>query len=115
MSEALHPCLNCGVCCEHFRVEFSVYELRSMGGTVPDELAHEVHGNRWRMNGTERRPVRCTALTGRCGEQVACSIYEQRSSTCREFEMGTDRCNAARLAHGLPALDDGARILLAAA
>lgn len=115
MSEALHPCLNCGVCCEHFRVEFSVYELRSMGGTVPDELAHGVHGNRWRMNGTERRPVRCTALTGRCGEQVACSIYEQRSSTCREFEMGTDRCNAARLAHGLPALDDGARIWLAAA
>jgi hypothetical protein len=29
--------------------------------------------------------------------------------------MGTDRCNHARLAHGLPALDESARIWLAAA
>ena len=70
MSQSLHPCVTCGVCCTNYRVEFSVYELQSMGGTVPDHLAHEAGGNRARMNGTERRPVRCTALTGRCGEQV---------------------------------------------
>mgnify|MGYP006974789386 CR=1 FL=1 len=64
MSESVHPCLNCGACCQNYRVEFSIYELQSMGGTVPDELAHEVpgKGNRARMNGTERHPVRCVAL-----------------------------------------------------
>lgn len=115
MSDTQHPCMRCGACCANFRVEFSVYEMQSMGGLVPDGLAHEVHGNRWRMNGTERRPVRCVALEGRCGEQVACGIYAQRSSTCRDFEMGTDRCNDARRAHGLPALDESARIWPAAA
>lgn len=61
-STDIHPCLTCGVCCQNYRVEFSVYELRSMGGTVPDELAHEAGSNRARMNGTQYRPVRCAAL-----------------------------------------------------
>jgi len=105
MSESQHPCLTCGACCHEYRVEFPVYELQSMGGSVPDALAHEVHGNRWRMDGTERHPVRCVALIGRCGKQSICSIYERRPSTCQQFEMGTERCNAARLRHGLPPLD----------
>lgn len=115
MPDSLHPCMTCGACCANFRVEFAVYELRSMGGSVPDELAHEVHGNRWRMNGTDRRPVRCVALNGRCGEAVGCGIYAQRSSTCREFEMGTGRCNDARQALGLPALDERAQVWQVAA
>jgi len=71
----------------------------------PDALAHEVNGNRWRMNGTGQRPVRCVALVGRCGEQSVCSIYAQRSSTCRSFEMGSERCSETRQRHGLPPLD----------
>lgn len=105
MSEAIHPCLNCGVCCETYRVEFSVYELHSQGGCVPDDLAHAISGNRWRMNGTDYHPVRCEALSGQCGQQVACSIYEQRSSTCRNFEMGSERCNQARARHALAPID----------
>lgn len=105
MPEPLHPCLTCGACCHEYRVEFPVYELQSMGGSVPDALAHEVNGNRWRMNGTGQRPVRCVALVGRCGEQSVCSIYAQRSSTCRSFEMGSERCSEARQRHGLPPLD----------
>ena len=76
-----------------------------MGGSVPDALAHEVHGNRWRMDGTERHPVRCVALTGRCGKQSICSIYERRPSTCDQFQMGAERCNEKIHArHGLPPL-----------
>ena len=104
MSETLHPCLTCGACCHHYRVEFSVYELASMGGSVPDALAHEVSGNRWRMNGTAARPVRCVALSGLCGQESICSIYEARPSACRAFEMGSERCAQARAAHGLPGL-----------
>ena len=104
-NDATHPCLTCGACCHQYRVEFSVYELASAGASVPDALAHEVSGNRWRMNGTAQHPVRCTALIGRCGEQSICSIYEQRPSACRSFAMGDERCAQARQAHGLAPVD----------
>ena len=102
-----HPCVVCGACCHQYRVEFSVYELQSMGGSVPDALAHEVSGNRWRMNGTDKHPVRCVALVGRCGKQSLCSIYEQRPTPCRQFAMGDERCASARQHHGLPPLPAG--------
>jgi Fe-S-cluster containining protein len=54
------------------------------------------------MKGTEQKPVRCTALVGEVGKQVGCNIYEQRSSTCREFEAGSEDCAKARKIHGLP-------------
>jgi len=49
--------------------------------------------------------VHCIALTGEVGREVRCSIYEQRSSTCREFEAGSETCVKARKIHGLPELD----------
>lgn len=63
-----------------------------MGGTVPDELAHEVpgKGNRARMNGTERHPVRCVALRElpEVGEGcMGCGIYEQRPSPAATFRL----------------------------
>lgn len=54
------------------------------------------------MRGTESQPVRCVALQGELGKQVGCSIYAQRSSTCREFTLGEERCNQARGELGLP-------------
>jgi len=59
------------------------------------------------MKGTESNPVRCTALTGVVGEQVSCSIYENRSSTCREFDIldesgnANEACTLARAHYGL--------------
>src|SRR5574344_2824358 len=107
----LHPCLHCGVCCQNYRVEFSIYELQSMGGTVPDELAHEVpnKGNRARMNGTDKFPVRCVALTElpHLGEGcVGCGIYEQRSRPCREFPFASYGCHDTRAKFGLPQLTE---------
>ena len=111
MSESVHPCLNCGACCQNYRVEFSIYDLQSMGGTVPDELAHEVpgKGNRARMNGTERHPVRCAALRelpevgAGC---IGCGIYEQRSRPCRDFPFASYGCHDTREKFGLSALSD---------
>jgi len=102
----MSACTSCGACCASFRVDFAVYELQSMGGTVPDGLAVEVNGSTCRMRGTDHVPIRCAALTGRVGEQVACGIYEWRSSPCREFAEGDYACNKARARHGLPSLDD---------
>ena len=106
-ADTTHPCLTCGACCVNFRVDFAVYELQAMGGTVPDDLAVEVNGSKCRMRGTDQVPIRCVALTGTVGEQVACGIYASRPSPCREFEAGDYACNKARLRHGLPPLQEG--------
>ncbi|PBJ19741.1 Flagellin N-methylase [Pseudomonas sp. ACN8] len=109
MSEA-SPCLNCGACCSHFRVSFFWGECASSGGTVPDELVEQISPSRVAMLGTGCKPVRCTSLVGDVGSTVQCSIYEKRSSTCREFDaswvdgLANPDCDAARAAFGLPAL-----------
>lgn len=74
------------------------------GGSVPSDLAHEVNGNTWRMNGTDAVPIRCAALTGTVGEQVGCSIYALRPAPCHALEEGSDACHRARNKLGLPAL-----------
>ena len=51
-----------------YRVDFSIYELSSSGGSVPDSLAVEVNGHLCRMRGTDHQPVRCVALGGKLGE-----------------------------------------------
>ena len=109
MSADIHPCLTCGVCCPNYRVEFSIYELQSMGGTVPDEMAHEVHnnGNRARMNDTDKFPVRCDALTElpHLGEAcIGCGIYEPRSGPCRDSPFASYSCHGTPPKSGLPSL-----------
>jgi Fe-S-cluster containining protein len=101
---SVSACTHCGACCACFRVDFSVYETDIEGGSVPSGMATEVNGNTWRMNGTELVPIRCTALTGKVGDWVGCSIYESRPSPCREFAEGSDACSRARSKHGLPKL-----------
>lgn len=88
-------------------MDFAVYEMQAMGGTVPDSLAVEVNGSTCRMRGTEQVPIRCVALTGEVGENVACGIYAQRPSPCREFTAGDYACNKARARHWLPPLKEG--------
>ena len=109
MSET-NPCLNCGACCGYFRVSFFWGECVSAGGLVPDEAVVQISPSRVAMIGTDSKPCRCTALSGEVGQQVACTLYAQRSSTCREFEASWEHgepnpsCDAARAAYGLPAL-----------
>ena len=95
-------CLTCGACCAAFRVDFSVHELQSHGGPVPDGLAVTVTEHTCRLRGCDHQPPRCAALTGRVGEHAPCGIYEWRPSPCREFEAGSDACGRARRRLGLP-------------
>ncbi|NBA95643.1 YkgJ family cysteine cluster protein [Pseudomonas sp. R5(2019)] len=109
MSEP-NPCLSCGACCAHFRVSFYWGECASAGGPVPDELVVQVAPNRVAMIGTESKPCRCVGLQGEVGKAVSCGMYEQRSSTCREFDASwydgqhNGHCDTARAAYGLPPL-----------
>jgi hypothetical protein len=86
-------------------VDFAADEAEDHGGFVPAGLVVEVTAHTCRMRGTDHASPRCAALTGRIGERAACGIYEWRPSPCREFEAGSDACDAARRRHGLPPLD----------
>lgn len=104
-------CMTCGACCAFFRVSFYWGESQSAGGCVPDELTTQVSPQLACMQGTHIHPPRCVALKGTIGEQVACGIYEHRSSTCREFDMSGEKgvanpdCDRARAFHNLPPLE----------
>jgi Fe-S-cluster containining protein len=91
-------------------VSFFWGECQSAGGTVPDEQVIQISPHLVAMRGTETKPARCNALLGDVGQGTRCTQYEQRSSTCREFEASwangehNPRCDDARRAYGLPPL-----------
>lgn len=101
-------CLTCGACCAYFRVSFFWGECEGNGGTVPDALTCQISPYHVAMLGTDGRPARCVGLLGDVGQGVRCTLYLQRSSTCREFDASWSQgrpnpdCDAARRAHGLP-------------
>lgn len=114
MSAPDNPCVRCGACCASFRVDFSIQELDSQGGRVPDGVAVALTDTLCRMRGTDHASPRCAALSGRVGERAVCGIYEWRPSPCREFGalapvgIADDACTRARARHGLPPLTQGA-------
>ncbi len=99
--------MSCGACCASFRVSFYFGESDAVpGGTVPSALVEPVTPFLVAMRGTNQPQPHCTALQGRVGEAASCGIYAQRASTCREVEVGDERCNTARSRYGLPAIDE---------
>lgn len=102
----MSACTTCGACCASFRVDFSVYETQSVGGSVPDGLWVAVTDHTARMRGTDHARPRCAALYGTVGQKALCGIYEWRPNPCRDFEEGSDACNLARRRHCLPPLAD---------
>lgn len=110
--DAGNPCTSCGACCAYFRVSFYCGELADgSGGGVPVELTSRISSLIACMRGTEKGRGRCIALRGELGQPgIACSIYAQRPSPCREFapweadgSPGAD-CQRVRAVIGLPPL-----------
>lgn len=106
-----NPCVVCGACCATFRVSFYWSEADdATPGGVPVELTKKLNDFRLMMIGAEGSHPRCIALSGAIGVDAHCSIYERRSSTCREFlasyENGEpdERCDQARKVWGLEPL-----------
>ena len=53
------------------------------------------------------RSGHCSNLTGDLGKEIACRVYPDRPSVCREFDAGSDRCHEYRRMYGLePRLDE---------
>jgi len=102
-----NPCFRCGQCCQHFRVSFyhgEIASTRSAG--VPSELTTQLTPHLACMKGTESGGRPCIALRHSDEHGYRCSIYENRPSPCREFnilnEDGTENaaCKALRLRSG---------------
>jgi hypothetical protein len=107
----LNPCLKCGACCAFFRASFYWTEADEVSpGGVPIEMTDKLDDFRLVMKGTNQLNPRCVCLSGEIGQRVFCNIYEQRSSTCVNFNASwingerNIRCDKARLAWGLIAL-----------
>ena len=104
----MNVCQTCGACCAAFRVDFHPVELAggpfAWGEGVPKEMAVPVTPSIVRMLGTDLTEPRCAALAGEIGKEVNCTIYDSRSSPCREFDTEHAACNRARQRHGLPPL-----------
>lgn len=78
---------------------------------MPVELTERMDMFRLVMKGTNSTNPQCIALDGEIGSCVRCSIYQSRSSVCREFPYSWEnnihnpRCDAARAAWNLPPLE----------
>jgi uncharacterized protein len=106
-----NPCVNCGACCNHYRVSFYQGELSEMPmGFVPSHLTTKINNFMACMKGTEIGLGKCVALTGEVGIKVGCSIYDKRPTPCREFNVWDSegnpnpRCQELRQEIGLPLL-----------
>jgi Fe-S-cluster containining protein len=112
-----NPCLDCGMCCVHFRVSFYWGEADDApGGVVPAALTEQVTPHLRCMAGTNQVPRRCEALAGEPGRAVSCSIYPRRPSPCREFPAYLEgggpnpKCDELRARIGLPPLPPRAQL-----
>lgn len=106
-----NPCLNCGACCAHFRISFYCGESNALGGTVPDWMIEKLSDTMGCMSGTEAGSGRCVALAGKIGDSIACTIYENRPTPCREYHvwdeqgMPNPKCQELRAKRGIPLLE----------
>lgn len=113
MSGEDNPCLDCGACCEHFRVSFYQGELKSLGGTVDDSLVIPINNFLVAMKGTEYGSGRCVALQADSVEKK-CSIYQERPSVCRKYHVWDEngipnpKCQELRAKRGLSLLKNKA-------
>jgi len=102
--EFKNPCIQCGACCACFRASFYWAECDDVSeGGVPVHLTVPFGPFRCRMIGTAGSNPRCVALIGEIGVAVRCSIYQNRSSVCRDFipsfenSFGNPDCDKARM------------------
>jgi len=101
-TDSTSPCQRCGACCAYFRVSF--YFAEAEANALPEALTERINDRYSCMAGTNGNNPRCHALSGTVGEAVACTVYAQRTSPCREVQPGDAQCLKARAKHGLPAL-----------
>lgn len=87
----MYDCQSCGACCSYKWSWPILKKDRSDALNIPKEMQRDDYPLLKTKDG------RCVALTGEVGKCVGCSIYENRPSACRKFEVGSELCKEARL------------------
>ncbi len=111
-----NPCFECGQCCQKLRVSFYHGEVLHQDkdqliGMVPPEMVTQLTPHIVCMAGTEDGKQSCIALRHDLQHGCRCSIYEQRPSPCREFNIFNEDgsvnllCDKLRSAVGLPSIE----------
>jgi len=90
-------CLTCGACCREAYDSVEISKREPLIKRHPTLVVRDAR-IKLRRNGT-----RCAALSGGLTptETYACTIYNDRPRTCREFTRGSDNCLDARRRVGL--------------
>jgi len=103
-----YDCQSCGACCVHpgstngaayiFLQGDEPARLKRLGLPVIQVKGDSYLGARPCAGGR----LVCIAFRGRVGGECGCSIYADRPSICRQFEVGDPLCREARERAGLP-------------
>jgi Fe-S-cluster containining protein len=100
-----YDCQACGACCSTSPGELDYVlvrhgELDELLEHVPDYYVRTdqdgIHA--LRTCPTDQGLTTCVALEGEVGEEVSCTIYENRPRACRNFQAGSMACEMARSA-----------------
>jgi Fe-S-cluster containining protein len=101
-------CITCGACCRNpaeNRAEGYVWYLEVKDTDLPNkpDLAkkHVVYDPDGKPHLRLDPSGRCTALLGKIGKQVRCTIYALRPKGCRMLMPGDARCLLARREQGI--------------
>jgi Fe-S-cluster containining protein len=97
-----NPCQSCGACCSYSAnwPRFTIEDDATLD-LIPAKYVNE------RQSGMRCDGDRCSALSGKIGETVRCTIYAVRPEVCRTCMPGDAECNMARRRHGLALIASG--------
>lgn len=96
MAEPVRDCLTCGACC---REGYDTVEVDDDDPVLDAHPGLAAPGPFGRLN--LRRDGPSCACLRLAGGRYTCAIYADRPRTCRDLEVGSDACRAARARVGL--------------
>jgi Fe-S-cluster containining protein len=105
---ATYDCQQCGACCTNpASIPATGYvslttgeskQMKRLGLSVIQAAGTSYLGTRYRADASY--PV-CVALRGEVTRSCRCAVYDDRPRNCRQFEVGSVLCLAAREKAGL--------------
>lgn len=88
-------CLSCGACCRtghDGRILIPPEDLIRWRKIGRPELARAIQPGHFGLDAFATRPDGSCIHLGTANEANACQIYDERGTTCREFERGSRQC-----------------------
>jgi len=112
MSSSVLDCTRCGACCfnppENVQEGYAEYVELAPGDALwrrPELLRRHGVEKDGRVHLRLLADQRCSALAGRLGGRVRCTIYHVRPSPCRRVQAGSELCARYRGGLGLEVAD----------